>query len=143
MLPGATVGKRRPISLAQAAGSGLLIIRVDEFVRHDEYVRAHGLPRVPAEFQDYVAYGALAFGSSYAEESQKKKPNETSKPTSCDVYRMDYDDDEDEAGEQDYFDEESMNTAFVARDKTGRIVLTVEERLLEEQRDDEARQWKR
>ena len=100
------------------------------------------MPRVPAEFQDYVVSGDANSGNSHAEKSQKKRLNEKPKHTSCSVYRMDYDHDEDEAGELDYFDEESMDTAFVARDKTGRFAMTVGERLLEEQRADEALRWK-
>ena len=44
-------GSRREVQLAQAAGSGLPLIRVDDFERHDEYLEYHGLPPTPKQFE--------------------------------------------------------------------------------------------
>ena len=62
-------GSRREVQLAQAAGSGLPLIRVDDFERHDEYLEYYGLPSTPKQFEQYrVAADSIQKESEIQEE---------------------------------------------------------------------------
>ena len=60
-------GSRREVQLAQAAGSGLPIIRIDDFERHDEFLESFGLPAIPDKFRQYCVA---------ADSSMEEEPNE-------------------------------------------------------------------